>query len=78
MPIYQYRCRECGAEVELLVRSGSQEPRCVECGSILLEKLIAAPYVVRGESRAPGRTCCGREDRCDAPPCSAQETCWRG
>jgi putative FmdB family regulatory protein len=78
MPIYEYRCRNCGERVEVLVRSGSEEPQCPDCGSTLLEKLLSAPYVMTGRSRAPGRTCCGREERCEAPPCSAEETCWRG
>jgi len=78
MPIYEYRCGNCGERVEVLVRSGNEEPRCPNCGSTLLEKLFSAPYVMSGKSRPPGRTCCGREERCDVPPCSMEETCWRG
>jgi putative FmdB family regulatory protein len=78
MPIYEYRCRDCGAQIEVLVRSGAQEPQCSECGSSLLDKLFSAPYVMSQRSRPSGRTCCGQQERCEAPPCSAQETCWRG
>lgn len=78
MPIYEYRCGNCGERVEVLVRSKNDEPRCPNCGSTLLEKLISAPHVMRGNPRPSGRTCCGRDERCDAPPCSTRGTCWRG
>ncbi|MCG2770015.1 MAG: zinc ribbon domain-containing protein [Anaerolineae bacterium] len=60
MPIYEYRCSDCGAEVELLLRSSEAEPICPQCGSFRLEKLISAVNVMSGRTaRPPGRTCCG-------------------
>ncbi len=32
MPIYEYRCRSCGKDFELLV-FGKEEPQCPECGA---------------------------------------------
>jgi putative FmdB family regulatory protein len=32
MPIYEFRCRKCGADFELLV-FGKAEPRCEACGT---------------------------------------------
>ena len=79
MPIYEYRGRDCGEQVEMLVRSGmSSAPACPNCGSIHLKRLLSAPYVMTGESRPAGRTCCGQEERCETPPCSGDRTCWRG
>jgi len=78
MPIYEYSCQNCGQQVEILVRSTTSEPPlCPNCGSTLLEKLFSTPYVMTGESRPAGRTCCGREERCGTPPCSIGETCRR-
>ena len=77
MPIYDYRCGNCGERVEVLVRSGGEEPRCPNCGGALLEKLFSTAYLMSGKSRPPGPTCCGRQERCEAPPCSTAETCWR-
>ncbi len=76
MPIYEYRCQDCGKRVEMLLRSGDESPRCPSCGSALLEKLISTPYVLSG-GRLPGRTCCGQEERCATPPCSTEEGCRR-
>jgi putative FmdB family regulatory protein len=79
MPIYEYRCQTCGQRVEILVRSGmSAPPACPDCGSTLLERLLSAPYFIGGEKRAPGQTCCGRDERCETPPCSEDQACWRG
>ena len=80
MPIYQYRCADCGQTTESFVRSFSdgERPICPNCGSRHLEKLLSTPNVLKGETRAPGSTCCGRAERCDTPPCSTDESCWRG
>ena len=44
MPIYEYRCRECGEKFEKLVRFGTStsEIKCPECGGRRVEKLISA------------------------------------
>jgi len=78
MPVYEYRCEYCGEQVEALVRSeASTPPTCPHCGSSLLEKLLSVPYVMSGEKRPAGQTCCGREERCEAPPCSTDDVCRR-
>lgn len=78
MPIYEFKCRDCQAVTEVLFRSGSDDLglRCSQCGSEDLEKILSSPSMVSsGKSRAPGKTCCGREERCDVPPCSTGGTC---
>jgi putative FmdB family regulatory protein len=77
VPIYEYECQDCGESFEILVR-GSTEIACPHCGSALLSKLLTAPFVSSGRtSRSAGHTCCGREERCSAPPCSDGEACRR-
>jgi putative FmdB family regulatory protein len=44
MPIYDYSCRGCGHTFEALVRSASI-PKCPECGSEDLERLLSLPAV---------------------------------
>ena len=78
MPVYEYRCDECGTRFEALVR-GNRVVTCPQCGSSTLNKLLSAPSVLSGQTaRAPGQTCCGREERCGAPPCSDGGACRRG
>ena len=41
MPIYEYRCHQCGLEFELLQKFSDEPPRaCGECGGAV-EKLIS-------------------------------------
>lgn len=78
MPIYEYRCRSCSATFEVLVRSDN-DAVCPECGRTALDKLLSAPVMLSGRTnRPPGRTCCGREERFDAPPCGAGDGCRHG
>ncbi len=77
MPIYEYRCDECGTTFDKLIRSSSAIT-CPQCGSASLEKLLSAPTFLSGRtSRQAGHTCCGREERCSAPPCSTESGCRR-
>lgn len=43
MPIYEYRCRECGEKFDKLVRSATDEIElsCPSCGSKQAEKLLS-------------------------------------
>lgn len=77
MPIYEYRCQECAETFEVLVRMGTAVA-CPNCGSSSVDKLLSVPFVSSGQTeRQAGHTCCGREERCAAPPCSEGGTCRR-
>lgn len=79
MPIYEYACRDCGEVSEFILPAGhgaSPELACPECGSDKLQKRISLPGGINiGSPRQPGSTCCGRDERCDAPPCSTGGQC---
>lgn len=52
MPIYEYRCRQCGRRVNRFYRSFSdieKEPACPHCGNRQLRRLISRVSVVRSE-----------------------------
>jgi putative FmdB family regulatory protein len=42
MPLYEYRCRLCAHEFEVLVRSGDK-PACPSCRADDLERLLSVP-----------------------------------
>jgi putative FmdB family regulatory protein len=50
MPIFEYRC-DRGHEFELLVLKGQAPPRCPECGSKKLDKLLSLPRVSSDQTR---------------------------
>jgi putative FmdB family regulatory protein len=63
MPIYEYACRTCGKDFEVLVR-GAEKPECPHCRSTALDKLVsvAAGHVRQGKGAepAPPAGSCGR------------------
>ncbi len=65
---------------EILVRTiGDNKIHCPECGGEKMEKLISSSYMIKtNSSRSVGSTCCGKEERCDSPPCSEDNVCQRG
>ncbi len=78
MPVYDFRCQECGEVTELFlsVSSEDKKPICQSCGSHNMERMISAPSILRNpvDSNA---TCCGRTERCETPPCSSGGKCRR-
>lgn len=64
MPIFEYRCLDCGTFSEILVVASKDKPQCNGCGSNKLEKMISAHSSMSGLSVSkfpgPGDTaCCG-------------------
>lgn len=62
MPMFEYRCKKCGHVTEVLERAGSRSrPTCEKCGSVQMEKLLAAFSVGKGRpsssSSCPTGTC---------------------
>jgi len=79
MPVYDFRCTECGevSEFRVPTYSASATVACSNCGSPDMERLISAPGFLKATSDSPGTTCCGREERCESSPCSMGEGCRR-
>jgi putative FmdB family regulatory protein len=62
MPLYEFQCDNCGANVELLIRGGEQ-PKCTGCGSERLTKQLsapAAPVISGGQLPIQAGGGCGR------------------
>ena len=78
MPIYEYKCLECGRISEIFVRSlDNQNIQCPACGSQKLDKILSTSYTLKSGASRPGTTCCGRTERCETSPCSSDDTCRR-
>ncbi len=64
MPIYEFICQDCQAEVELLVRS-QDKPECPKCQSKRLERqlsVISSPTTSGSQSQPEScglPRCCG-------------------
>ena len=79
MPIYEYRCQDCGKISEIYFATFNQNKplNCSHCGSDNLTKLFSTPSVNVRKDVSNGLTCCGRTERCSTPPCSDGQSCRR-
>ena len=69
MPIYEYKCQDCGQINELLVLRKDEEVSCKSCDSQNLEKLISAHNTMGSSgfiADSPGG-CCGSPNSCGNP-----------
>jgi putative FmdB family regulatory protein len=70
MPIYEYKCKDCGQISELLVMNKDEVISCGSCNSLNLEKLMSAHNTVGSGSNfsaaIPGG-CCGSPNSCGNP-----------
>ena len=65
MPIYEYVCRKCAREFELLLR-GEERPRCPSCSGQQVDKQWSVPAATRAElPLAPSA------GGCDRPECGS-------
>jgi putative FmdB family regulatory protein len=79
MPIYEYRCLECGNESEQIVFGNDSGIRCPSCGGSSLEKLMSATSSLTGSTphRIPGPKdtgCCGSRPG-EASGCAGPGSC---
>lgn len=74
MPIYEYACRNCRGEFELLVRT-SEEPTCPICRSHHLHKHLSVPAAHTAGTRelpiCPPSGSCGRP-QCGTGGCALE------
>ena len=85
MPIYEYKCNNCGSISEFFVGMGqdNSDIKCVHCGSKGLNRIFSEISVSKenntsGSSHSnEATTCCGRTERCEKPPCSDDGVCKR-
>lgn len=67
MPIFEYRCRECGARFEKIVRSAAEQVICDSCQSRKVEQLLSVFAV----SAASGTATAASAAEAGPCPCGA-------
>ena len=61
-------CPKCGKEVKRLIGTGMK---------VIFKGKVFYATDYKNNSLSSGKTCCGRTERCDKPPCSDDEVCKR-
>jgi putative FmdB family regulatory protein len=54
MPIYEFRCEECGVEFEELVKAQGKATVCPSCGSNRVKRTFSAQAAPFGLVKTPG------------------------
>ncbi len=76
MPLYEFKCEDCGELNEILIIGTQKGPECRSCGSINMKKQISAHSTISGSVKKsmPGigdTACCGsspdRAEGCAGP-----------
>ncbi|MBN1636541.1 MAG: zinc ribbon domain-containing protein [Deltaproteobacteria bacterium] len=77
MPLYEFRCEQCGSISEFLAKMGETGDGliCPHCGSSSLVKKMSVAALPSFSAPDAGKTCCGRDERCDSPPCGTNRCC---
>ncbi|MFM9068555.1 MAG: FmdB family zinc ribbon protein [Planctomycetota bacterium] len=71
MPIFEFECRQCHGECEVLVRN-EEAPECPHCGSHELQKMLSVPAAhmrAGGGAELPVCNPAPRAGGCGAPWC---------
>jgi len=88
MPTYEYLCESCGYKIEKFQNINDVPIKeCPRCGKELRRVICTGVGVIlKGKGFyntdyegkiSSSRTCCGRTERCDRPPCSDDGACKR-
>lgn len=64
MPLYEFKCEDCGEQNEILILGTQDDPACKSCGSTNMTKQISAHSSMSGPGKnsMPGigdTACCG-------------------
>jgi putative FmdB family regulatory protein len=86
MPLYEYECENCGHVFELRHGMNEETvTQCPECHGKTSQKISGGTgFIIKGSGggnagnrsgscsfETSGRTCCGRDQRCEKPPCES-------
>jgi putative FmdB family regulatory protein len=70
MPIFEYKCEDCGEVNEFLILKGDEPEMCIICGGKRLTKLMSAhnaPAASPDRKPPVHSRCCGSDQGCGNP-----------
>lgn len=76
MPLFEYTCRDCDGQFELLVR-GAATPACPSCGSTNLEKILSMFAVSSEGTQLRSRQTLGDRQRAKSQAAQQERTFYK-
>ncbi len=70
MPIYEFKCNDCGCINEFIVFGDADNLSCTSCSSQNLEKILSAHNTINsdiGYLKDTPAGCCGSPNPCGSP-----------
>lgn len=52
MILYDFKCKSCGKEMEVLIKEGEKAPNCPVCGHIMTKLISPIHFVLKGSNWA--------------------------
>lgn len=68
MPVYEYRCEQCGAVTDFLVQrmgASPDDPKCEKCGGTSLQRVTSSISVGKSQPERP----CASPSSCPTGNC---------
>lgn len=70
MPIFEYKCQQCGRVMEVLQKGRkATKQTCSQCGGTDMKKLLSGFSVAQAKPSAPSCDSCPSPGACDAGYC---------
>ena len=48
MPLYEFKCENCGHEMEKYIKLADKEPNCPSCGRSMVKLMSATAFILKG------------------------------
>lgn len=72
MPIFEYKCQQCGHVIEVLQKSrNATKQTCDQCGSTTMKKLLSGFAVAQAKPSAAACDSCPSPGTCDGGYCGS-------
>jgi putative FmdB family regulatory protein len=52
MPLYEFRCKHCNTEIEMLKKMDEKRPKCSVCGRSMVRLMSSTTFILNGRNWA--------------------------
>ncbi len=52
MPLYDFKCKDCGHKEEIFVKLDEKDPNCAKCNKKMDKIIASVPFILKGSGWA--------------------------